>query len=103
MHSACSQCGRSFHREEGYFLGAIYFNYGITATLLVVIYFTMFFRDWLTDSQRLAILSLFAIVFPMWFFRYSRAFWMAFDERWDPWPNVEEARRMEQNKQGHKG
>jgi hypothetical protein len=32
-----------------------------------------------------------AVGFPIWFFRYARSFWMAFDERWDPWPNAEEA------------
>jgi len=26
----------------------------------------------------------FALVFPLWFFRYARALWVAFDELWDP-------------------
>ncbi len=93
MHEACPACGRRFARDPGYLLGSIYFNYGVTATIVVVMYFTMFFRDWFSDGQRLALLSAFAIVFPLWFFRYARAFWIAFDERWDPW---EEARSEEQ-------
>jgi hypothetical protein len=52
----------------------------------------MFFGNVLTGTQRLALLSLFAVFFGMWFFRYARALWLAFDERWDPWPNEEEAR-----------
>jgi hypothetical protein len=76
-------------------LGSIYFNYGITAVLVLAMYFTMYFRDWLSDDQRLVALSLFGALFPVWFFRYSRALWMAFDERWDPWPNTEEARAIE--------
>jgi uncharacterized protein (DUF983 family) len=96
MHDACLSCGRRFQRDAGYFLGSIYFNYGVTAMLVVVMYFAMYFRDWLTDRDRLIVLSLFAIVFPMWFFRYARAFWIAFDERWDPWPNTEEAKSLEQ-------
>jgi hypothetical protein len=95
MHDICAACGRRFARDPGYLLGSIYFNYGVTATLVVAMYFTMYFRDWLADGQRLAVLSLFAIAFPMWFFRYARALWMAFDERWDPWPNAEEARSRE--------
>jgi uncharacterized protein (DUF983 family) len=91
MHESCLGCGRRFNRDPGYLLGSIYFNYGITALLVVTMYFTMFFRDWLSDRQRLIVLSLFAIVFPIWFFRYARAFWMAFDERWDPWPNAAQA------------
>ena len=85
MHEMCSACGRPFARDPGYLLGSIYFNYGVTALVVVAMYFTMFFRDWFSDGQRLVILSAFAVVFPLWFFRYARAFWIAFDERWDPW------------------
>lgn len=95
MNDSCAGCGRRFARDPGYLLGSIYFNYGVTATLVVAMYFTMFFRDWLSDGQRLVVLSLFATLFPMWFFRYARAFWIAFDERWDPWPNAQEARDEE--------
>jgi uncharacterized protein (DUF983 family) len=94
MHDQCASCGRRFNRDAGYLLGSIYFNYGITASLIVVMYFTMFFGDILTDSERLLVLSAFAILFPTWFFRYARALWIAFDEHWDPWPNEEEARQM---------
>jgi uncharacterized protein (DUF983 family) len=96
MNETCPACGRRFARDPGYLLGSIYFNYGVTATIVVAMYFTMFAREWLTDGQRLVVLSLFAVGFPMWFFRYARAFWIAFDERWDPWPNEEEARSLEQ-------
>jgi uncharacterized protein (DUF983 family) len=95
MHASCEACGRNFNRDPGYLLGSIYFNYGVTALIVVAMYFLMYFRGWLADRDRLIVLSLFAIVFPIWFFRYARAFWMAFDERWDPWPNAEEAKSRE--------
>jgi hypothetical protein len=95
MNDTCANCGRRCNRGPGYLLGSIYFNYGVTAILVIVLYFTMFFGDMLTDPQRLVVLSLFAAGFAMWFFRYARALWMAFDERWDPWPNEEEARELE--------
>lgn len=84
MHDACSNCGRPFDRGPGFFLGSIYFNYGITAILVIVIYFTCFFTEILTDRQLLVTLSIFALIFPLWFFRYARALWVAFDELWDP-------------------
>ncbi len=90
MHDACQACGRSFNRDSGYLLGSIYFNYGITATIILVLYFAMFFGDILTDRQRLILLTTIGMLFPIWFFRYARALWIAFDERWDPWPNDEE-------------
>jgi uncharacterized protein (DUF983 family) len=94
MRKKCAACGRNFYRGPGYLLGSVYFNYGVTATLVLVLYFAMFFGDVLSDTWRLVILSLFAAGFAMWFFRYARALWMAFDERWDPWPNEDEARQL---------
>jgi uncharacterized protein (DUF983 family) len=94
MNDECEACGRRLNRDAGYLLGSIYFNYGITAMLVLVMYFSMFFGDLLADHQRLLVLSAFAVLFPTWFFRYARALWIAFDEHWDPWPNEEEARQM---------
>ncbi len=103
MQDICTNCGRRFNRDAGYLLGSVYFNYGVTATLVVVMYFSMFFGDVLTDGQRLAILTAFGVLFPIWFFRYGRALWMAFDERWDPWPNEEEKRQLETTWQSTRG
>jgi uncharacterized protein (DUF983 family) len=100
MNEQCMSCGRRFDRGPGYLLGSIYFNYGLTATLVIVLYFAMFFSDLLTDGQRLVTLSAFAAVFATWFFRYARAFWIAFDERWDPWPDEEEAREIAARNKG---
>jgi uncharacterized protein (DUF983 family) len=100
MNDACPACGRRFNRDAGYLLGSIYFNYGITASIIIVMYFAMFFGEVLTDTQRLIVLSAIGALFPMWFFRYARALWIAFDERWDPWPNEEEARQMRNEERG---
>ena len=94
MHESCAACGRRFQRDAGYFLGSIYFNYGVTGLLVVVTYFTMYFQGILADEQRLIVLALFVIVFPLWFFRYARALWTALDEWLDPWPNEDEARQL---------
>lgn len=94
MNDECAACGRRLNRDAGYLLGSIYFNYSVTGLLVVVGYFTMFFGDLLSDRMRVLVLSALAVLFPMWFFRYARALWIAFDERWDPWPNDEEARQL---------
>ncbi len=94
MIEQCPACGRKFNRAPGYFLGSIYFNYGVTAILIVILYFIVFFSKQFTGNQMLWLLSGFGLLFPMWFFRYARALWIAFDERWDPWPNEEERRAM---------
>lgn len=94
MNDPCPECGRKFDRAPGYLLGAIYFNYGVTALLVVIFYFSMFLSGTLTGKQLLWTLTAFAVLFPLWFFRYARALWIAFDERWDPWPNEEERRQI---------
>lgn len=95
MHDRCEACGRKFNRAPGYFLGSIFFNYGVTAVLVVIGYFSLFFSDTLTGSKLLTVMTAFIVIFPLWFFRYARALWLAVDESLDPWPNEEERRRGE--------
>jgi hypothetical protein len=91
-HDRCPACGRKFNRAPGYFLGSIYFNYGVTAALMITGYFAVFFWMGRVSPVWLGALAGFCLLFPLWFFRYARALWVAFDERWDPWPNEDEQR-----------
>jgi hypothetical protein len=100
MNETCPHCGRSFHRGPGYLLGSIYFNYGFTAMLVTAIYFSLFYADWLSETQLIVLTVLVALLFPLWFFRYARSLWIAFDERWDPWPNEEESRLLNSEQRG---
>ncbi|HEX6961486.1 MAG TPA: DUF983 domain-containing protein [Lacipirellula sp.] len=93
MNERCSECGRLFERAPGYLLGSIYMNYGLTAALMMAGYFILDFSGTLRGTPLLATLTALIVVFPLWFFRYARSLWIAFDERWDPYPNDEEARR----------
>ncbi len=94
MNDPCPYCGRRFHRAPGYLLGSIYFNYGVTSLLVVIAYFSLYFGAGMSGNRLLGLLGTFALLFPIWFFRYARALWIAFDERFDPWPNEEEARKL---------
>jgi uncharacterized protein (DUF983 family) len=97
MNDSCPVCGRRLNRAPGYLLGSIYFNYGVTALLVVVLYFSLFFSGTFSGRQLLWMLTAFSLLFPLWFFRYGRALWIAFDEHWDPWPNDEERRQLAEN------
>ena len=96
MRDPCQQCGRRFNRAPGYLLGSIYFNYGATALLVVVIYFSAYLSGLLAGKSLLVLLTLFSLLFPLWFFRYARGLWIAFDELFDPWPNEQETRELQQ-------
>jgi len=95
MYDPCQNCGRKFDREPGYLLGSIYFNYSVTALLVVVIYFSLYFSEAMTNDGRLITLGIFSVLFPLWFFRYARALWIAMDELFDPWPNEKERRESQ--------
>ena len=48
MAARCAVCGLVFERETGYFIGAIYINYGLTVGLALVGYFLL--DAWLAPS-----------------------------------------------------
>jgi uncharacterized protein (DUF983 family) len=79
MHQVCRSCGYRYERESGYFLGAIYVNYGATSIILIALWFVL---EAALDLGRLThtlIWIAFAVVFPLLFHRHARALWMAFD------------------------
>lgn len=77
MHARCSQCRYVFEQAQGYFVGAIYINYGATAVLGMAGYFVFDAYTDMTLAQHLVVWVTFAGVFPLWFFRYSRGLWLS--------------------------
>jgi len=86
MHEKCSHCGVSFKREAGFYLGSIYFNYGLTALVIAVVYPLLLFNQVASNNTLLIIALAFCLLFPIWFFRYARALWLGFDQFVDPRP-----------------
>jgi uncharacterized protein (DUF983 family) len=84
MHPHCQHCGFRFERGPGYWLGSIYVNYGLTALVVTAGYFALFFSELMTPNQILILLTAFCVLFPLWFFRYARAIWVAVDLYLDP-------------------
>ena len=86
----CETCGYDLIREPGFYLGSIYVNYGLTAALLLavcmpLVLFTEVPYAWITPGA-----LLFCLLFPIWFHRYARAFWLGFDYRWDGFRAVDQ-------------
>lgn len=86
MHEHCAHCGFRFQREPGYFLGSIYFNYGVTSLVVVAVFFGLFLGFDVSPETLLWPLTAFCLLFPLWFFRYARALWLAMDASFDPLP-----------------
>ena len=84
MRSECSNCHFRFEREAGYFVGAMYINYGMTVFIAFAGYFAL---DYFTAIPSLANFILwiaFCALFPICFFRYSRSLWLSFDYIFNP-------------------
>jgi uncharacterized protein (DUF983 family) len=80
MNDPCPICGLIFEREQGYFLGAMYFSYLISLTFLIAFYLL---ASLLLPGWNSAIVALIAVVpylpFVPFVFRYSRVLWTYYD------------------------
>src|SRR5439155_27161407 len=79
MAEACALCGLRFERAQGYFVGAIYVNYAMTAVLTIGGFFLLWRLTALSTAAQLALLLPVVILFPLWFFRYSRSLLLALE------------------------
>jgi uncharacterized protein (DUF983 family) len=84
MNEVCAVCDLKFERAQGYWIGAIYVNYGVTTAIAVTGYFTLWAWRELSTAAQLALWLPFCVVFPLWFFRYSRALWLALEQGVNP-------------------
>ena len=79
MHEACPQCGFSYAREPGFYLGSIYLNYGATVVLTGGLYAVLVLGIGLSTETALAACLAAAVAFPILFFRHARSFLLALD------------------------
>jgi hypothetical protein len=85
MNEACPSCGLSFHREPGYYLGAMYFSYAIACAFMTGITLALLVLFPGHDTLYLALVAAAAFVpFVPLTFRWSRVLWMHFDQVFDP-------------------
>jgi uncharacterized protein (DUF983 family) len=85
MYSACPLCELPFRREEGFWLGAMYVSYAIAVGILVPLFFLFqwLFPDWpgllVAFVATLPYIPLTPLIF-----RYSRVFWIFFEDYVEP-------------------
>lgn len=77
MNKACPNCGLVFEPEPGFYLGSIYANYAATVLLTTSAYLTLVYAYRLDKNLVLGGCVLFAVLFPLWFFRYARSIWFS--------------------------
>jgi hypothetical protein len=91
MNKRCPDCNLQFERESGFFLGAIYINYGLTAMIVTVLFMALLITRALPQNQIKMLTLSIAILFPLLFFRHARSLWLGFDFMVDPRQSDEES------------
>jgi uncharacterized protein (DUF983 family) len=91
MHETCPVCGLRYQRDQGYFLGAMYVSYPISAGLICLLLWLAHLiwpdvhLNWLLF---LVVIPLFLPLVPL-VFRYSRTLWIYFDHGTEPTGTVD--------------
>src|SRR5690349_16723150 len=81
MVDACPRCGLVFEQEEGYWVGALTYNTTVTLILFAVLIGVGVAVTW-PDSPVFVLTGIgvvAGIVFPIWFYPYSKTIWVATD------------------------
>jgi uncharacterized protein (DUF983 family) len=82
MNESCPVCGLRFEREQGYFMGAMYFSYPLSVPILgLLILIGYLLLPNLRIEFTIGLATVAYLPFVPLVFRYSRVFWIYF-ERW---------------------
>lgn len=82
MLPRCPKCGLSYFPEQGYYVGAMIINYGITTACVVAIFLiSLLFPDFTSLSTNFKILlwMIFAVALSLLLMRHSYSFWLGLD------------------------
>lgn len=83
MHRACPSCGLEFEREQGYFVGAMYFSYALAVLIVLPVIAGMIVAGYSAAPIYLTSAATLVALAP-WLFRYSRVLWLYLDQIIDP-------------------
>jgi uncharacterized protein DUF983 len=75
VNKACSGCGLQFERDEGFFIGSMSLNYGVTLVLLFPLALLVY-RGVIGTTAAVVLAGAGALGLPILFYRSSRSWWL---------------------------
>jgi predicted RNA-binding Zn-ribbon protein involved in translation (DUF1610 family) len=72
----CPSCGLLIERDEGFFLGSMSLNYGVTLVCFLTPVMLLAYRGVIGVTTAVVIAAVGSIVFPALFYRSSRSWWL---------------------------
>ena len=82
MLRRCPVCGLSYFPEQGYYIGAMIINYGITTACVVALFLvSLLFPDFtdLSTNAKIFLWMAFAVALSLALMRHSYALWLGLD------------------------
>ena len=84
MYERCPVCGLKYHREQGYFIGAMYVSYALAIPpFLIMVTGLWLGAGWRYDRALLGAFLAYLPFVPI-AMRMSRVIWMYIDQAFDP-------------------
>jgi len=76
VNKECPSCGLRFERDEGFFLGSMSLNYGVTLVCFLTPVMLLAYKGVLTTTAAIILAGSGSIGFPLLFYRSSRSWWL---------------------------
>jgi uncharacterized protein (DUF983 family) len=76
LNSECPDCGLKIERDEGFFLGSMSLNYGVTILCFLVPVLLLYLVGLLSGMVAAVLAGIGAILVPILFYRSSRSWWL---------------------------
>ncbi len=84
LNSECPRCGLKIERDEGFFLGSMSLNYGVTVICFLVPVLILYLTGVLSGMVAAILAGIGAIGVPILFYRASRSWWLMSYYFWLP-------------------
>jgi uncharacterized protein (DUF983 family) len=76
LNKECPSCGLKIERDEGFFLGSMSLNYGITIIFFLVPVMLLAYWEKIGTTTAIVLAGVGALGFPALFYRSSRSWWL---------------------------
>ena len=76
LHKTCPGCGLKFERGEGFFLGSMSINYGVTIVVCLMSILVLGLTGFIASDWAIGMAVASSLLFPVAFYRSSRSWWL---------------------------
>lgn len=77
MNTSCSNCNFKYHKEPGFYWGAMYVSYILTVAESVIVFFlSSFLFDTMFDLRKIAVIAICILILSPFNMRLSRLLWL---------------------------